>query len=56
MLKEPLNINSIVENSVENVETYVKSMFLQVEIVKNLVDKRGKCGNNKNVLWKTVLQ
>lgn len=43
----------IVENYVETVEKNVKYIFLQVEKVENHVDKRGKCVNNKNMLWKS---
>ena len=52
-MKEELKREENVENYVENVETHAISMFLQGENVENLVDNRGKRGNNKNVLWKT---
>lgn len=40
----------------ETVENNVKSSFLQVGKVENVVDKRGKCVNNKNTLWKNPPQ
>jgi hypothetical protein len=32
----------------------VKPQFYEVKNLENLLDNRGKGGNNKNVLWKTL--
>jgi hypothetical protein len=56
VLKQLLNLTLIVENYVETVESNVKSSFLQGGKVENVVDKRGKCVNNKNTLWKSTPQ
>ncbi len=56
MLNEMWMKRKNVDNYVESVESNVESSFLQHGKVENYVDNRGKCVNNKNMLWKNNSQ